>query len=100
MLVWLQAKHYVADYLLQPVWMLDPRAIRVGPAAMPMPASMPSGRCQPSWLQEWAPKQRPYLVLAEFAAHYLIDFGKARLSDGIHGGPDTKSTGRFTAATS
>ena len=41
-------------------------------------------------MQELGAEAAAVLVLAEFARHYLIDFGKARLSDGIHAGPDTK----------
>jgi hypothetical protein len=90
MLVRLQIKHCVADCLLQPVWMLDakddPR--RAGGYAHaglhafgPLPAFLIAGP---------GAEAASMLVLAEFAAHYLIDCGKAWLSDGIGGGPDTK----------
>jgi hypothetical protein len=90
MLVWLQVKHYVADYLLQPVWMLDAkddphRAGGYAHAGVHAFGSLPAFIIAGSNVEAVAT-----LVLAEFAAHYLIDFGKARLSVGIGGGPDTK----------
>jgi Protein of unknown function (DUF3307) len=90
MLVWLQVKHYVADYLLQPVWMLeakdDPR--RVGGYAH---AGLHAFGSLPAFLiAGLGIEAAAVLALAEFAAHYVIDFGKARLSVDIAGGPDTK----------
>lgn len=80
MLACLQLKHFLADYVLQPLWILrgkgDFRMIggyaHAGAHALgTMPALMLAGI---------GATRIAILVLAEFVVHYLIDYGKALLS--------------------
>ncbi|WP_151613073.1 DUF3307 domain-containing protein [Sinorhizobium alkalisoli] len=80
MLACLQLKHFLADYVLQPLWILrgkgDFRRIggyvhAGGHAVGTVPALMFAGT---------GPTRIALLVLAEFVLHYLIDYGKALLS--------------------
>lgn len=80
MLACLQLKHFVADYVLQPTWILcgkgDFRKIggyvhAGGHALGSVPALMLAGA---------GVARVAILVLAEFVVHYLIDYGKALLS--------------------
>ncbi|AJC83347.1 UNVERIFIED_ORG: hypothetical protein GGE64_005844 [Rhizobium etli] len=76
-LVWLQTKHFVADYVLQPAWIIDGKGDLRKPggyvhAAIHAAATMPI-----LWLS------MPYLtwtvavVTGEFLIHFLIDHLKA-----------------------
>lgn len=76
MLVWLQIKHFVADYLLQPPWILHGKGDLRKPggyahAGIHVCGSLPvllAGGLSLGWI----------LVLAagEFVVHYLIDYFK------------------------
>ena len=90
MLACLQVKHYFADYLMQPAWMLDAkgdprRAGGYAHAGVHAFGSLPALLVAGS-----GPARTVVLVMAEFAAHYLIDFAKARLSRRTRCGPDTR----------
>jgi Protein of unknown function (DUF3307) len=90
MLVCLQAKHFVADYLLQTAWMLDAKGdpLRAGGYAH---AGVHAFGSLPAFLIAGLGSGAIALLMAaEFGVHYLIDLGKARLSDRIQAGPDTK----------
>jgi hypothetical protein len=87
-LVWLQVKHFVADYLLQPHWLLKDKGDvrRIGGylhagihAVGSIPAYLVAGL---------GATALGSLVLAEFVVHYVIDFFKAGLSGRSHAGPD------------
>src|SRR5215468_6321616 len=91
MLVLFQLKHFVADYLLQPGWILRGkgdvrRAGGYAHAAIHALGSLPA-------LLIAAPSasQVAALVVAEFAVHYTIDFSKASLSSRSPAGPDTQA---------
>lgn len=80
MLAWMQLKHFVVDYVLQPAWILRGKGnfrliggyVHAGGHALgTVPALMLAG----VGLMRVA-----ILVLAEFLVHYLIDYGKALLS--------------------
>lgn len=80
MLACLQLKHFLADYVLQPLWILrgkgDFRRIggyvhAGGHAVGTVPALTFAGI---------GATRIAILVLAEFVVHYLIDYGKALLS--------------------
>lgn len=88
MLVLLQVKHFFADYLWQPGWMLAGKGdvTRLGGyahaathAVCSLPALAVAGL---------APTTMAAFMAAEFAAHYAIDHGKAALSRRSHVGPD------------
>jgi hypothetical protein len=91
MVVLFQVKHFVADYILQPGWMLRGkgdlrRAGGYAHAAIHAAGSLPA-------LLIAAPgaNQVAALVAAEFAVHYAIDFSKAALSSRGLAGPDTQT---------
>ena len=77
MLVWLQIKHFVADYLLQPPWILHGKGDFSKPggyahAAIHVCGSLPvliAGGLSAGWIIS--------LAAAEFAIHYLVDHFKA-----------------------
>src|SRR5690348_10629609 len=91
MLIWLQVKHYVADYVLQPGWMIAAKGnlrkqggyVHAGIHALgSVPAYLIVGL-----------GTLPIVVLMviEFVIHYLIDFIKAGLSGRSDAGPSTQS---------
>lgn len=82
LLIWMQIKHFVADYLLQPPWMLRGKGsfFQVGGyvhagihAVGTLPVLLATG------VELWL-----CLVLfcGEFVIHYMIDYIKATLSSG------------------
>jgi Protein of unknown function (DUF3307) len=89
MLVWLQLKHYVADYLMQPKWVLFAKGdmrraggyVHAGIHAI---ASIPAYLIAGLGLTDIA-----VLCIAEFIIHYVVDFIKVDLSARYKSGPDT-----------
>lgn len=88
MLTWLQVKHFVADYLLQPRWVLKGKGnmrlaggyVHAGAHAVgSIPAYLIAGL---------GALEIGGLVLAEFVAHYVIDYSKICFSRRSHAGPD------------
>ncbi|WP_087000606.1 DUF3307 domain-containing protein [Rhizobium sullae] len=86
LLIWLQVKHFVADYLLQPRWMLEGKGHVRNPggyahAAIHAVGSLPA-------LVFFGLDTSAILGLAasEFAIHYTIDHVKAILSRQHSGG--------------
>ncbi|MCA1443901.1 DUF3307 domain-containing protein [Ensifer sp. IC4062] len=80
MLGCMQLKHFIADYVLQPAWVLRGKGnfrmigghVHAGGHALgTVPALMLAGVGM---------TRVAILVLAEFLAHYLIDYGKVLLS--------------------
>jgi hypothetical protein len=89
MLVWLQLKHYVADYLMQPKWVLFAKGDmrRAGGyvhAGIHAVASIPAYLIAGLGLTDVA-----VLCVAEFIIHYVVDFIKVDLSARYKSGPDT-----------
>jgi hypothetical protein len=91
MLILLQVKHYLADYVLQPSWILAGKGnlrkrggyIHAGIHVLgSLPAYLFAGL-----------SALPIVVLVavEFVIHYLIDFTKAGLSGRSDAGPSTQS---------
>ena len=91
MLILLQVKHYLADYVLQPGWILAGKGnlrkrggyIHAGIHVLgSLPAYLFAGL-----------SALPIVVLmaVEFIIHYLIDFTKAGLSGRSDAGPSTQS---------
>lgn len=87
MLTVFQVKHFAADYLMQPAWMLAGKGDfrRVGGyahAAIHAAGSLPAYA-----IVGLGTGQTTLLMAGEFAAHYIIDFGKAGLSSRAHASP-------------
>lgn len=84
LLLGLEIKHYVADYFLQPAWMLGGKGDLRHPGGYAH-AGIHAGLsgivlliagCPLWWLAA--------LVVAEFVVHYLLDFAKIHYSRGVH----------------
>lgn len=91
MLVWFEAKHFVADYLLQPKWVLTGKGsmrcaggyVHAGVHALgSIPAYLIAGL---------GASEIGALVIAEFMVHYAIDFAKCGVSARSHSGPNAAS---------
>jgi hypothetical protein len=91
MLLCLQVKHFVADYMLQPGWMLTgkgdlSRAGGYAHAAIHACGSLPA-----FLIAGFGATSVVLLLGAEFVVHYLIDFTKAGLSHRSLAGPETQA---------
>jgi hypothetical protein len=89
MLIWLQVKHYVADYLLQPKWVLFAKGDmrRAGGyvhAGIHAVGSIPAYLIAGLGLLDIV-----ILCVAEFVVHYAVDYLKVEISAHSRGGPDT-----------
>lgn len=80
----LELKHYLADYFLQPTWIISGKGdfrqlggyVHAGiHAAMTAVVLLIAGV---------APALIGMIVVAEFVVHYLLDYGKIRYSTGVH----------------
>jgi hypothetical protein len=91
MLLCFQLKHFVADYLLQPGWMLRGKGdLRL--AGGYVHAGLHSlGSLPAFWLAGLGLQATAVLALSEFALHYGIDFAKAGISRRNHNGPDSRA---------
>lgn len=76
----LQAKHFIADYLLQPRWMIAGKASFASPGGYAHVAIHALGSILILGLASVSVPVIAISVVAEAAAHYLIDYGKARWS--------------------
>lgn len=82
--VGLELKHFIADYFLQPAWMLsgkgDFRQIggyaHAGAHALLTGVVLLVAGTPPAWLAA--------IMVAEFVVHYLLDYGKIAYSRGVH----------------
>lgn len=84
LLVGLEVKHYLADYFLQPAWMLGGKgdfrhpggyahaAVHVGLSALVL------------FVAGTPPATLALLVVAEYVVHYALDFFKIHYSRGVH----------------
>jgi hypothetical protein len=91
MLLCFQLKHFVADYLLQPGWMLGGKGDlrRVGGyvhAGLHALGSLPA-----FLIAGVEPAAIVLLSAAEFTVHYATDYTKAGLSRRSHSGPDARA---------
>ncbi|MGV3489809.1 MAG: DUF3307 domain-containing protein [Devosia sp.] len=80
----LELKHYIADYFLQPAWMLKGKGDfrRIGGYAHAGLHAALTGVVLVLAQTPW-----PWLigiVLAEFVVHYLLDYSKILYSRGVH----------------
>jgi hypothetical protein len=91
MLLFLQLKHFLADYLLQPGWVIRGKGNlrRLGGYAH---AGMHAMGSVPAYLAAGLqPVEIALLAIAEFVFHYLTDYTKAGLSRRSRSGPDTRA---------
>ena len=91
MLLCFQVKHFLADYLLQPGWILRGKGdLRLAGgyvhAALHAFGSLPA-----FLLVGLGSHQMAALAAAEFVIHYGIDFTKAGLSQRSRAGPDSRA---------
>jgi hypothetical protein len=84
LLVGLEIKHYIADYFMQPGWMLGGKGDFTKPggyahagihAGLSFVVLMVCGT--PLWLAA-------ELLVAEFIVHYVLDYAKIHYSTGVH----------------
>jgi hypothetical protein len=82
--VGLELKHYVADYFLQPGWMLAGKGDFRQPGGYAH-AGAHAGLCLLVLLAAGSPWPTLLgLVAAEFVVHYLLDYSKIHYSKGVH----------------
>jgi hypothetical protein len=79
-LVGLQAKHFVADYLLQPRWMIAGKASFAKPGGYAHAAIHALGSFLVLVPAGVSAAMIVGLIIAEAVAHYMIDYAKARWS--------------------
>ncbi|MEI1252170.1 DUF3307 domain-containing protein [Rhizobium aouanii] len=77
LLAWLQAKHFAADYLLQPGWVLRGKGDLHHPGGYAHAAIHVAGSIPGLLLFGLDAKTVTLLAVAEFLIHYLIDHVKA-----------------------
>jgi len=90
-LVGLQAKHFVADYLLQPRWMIAGKASFSRPGGYVHVAIHALGSLLVLVPAGVSIATITGLVIAEAIAHYIIDYAKARWSLAHPSDPERKA---------
>lgn len=95
LLAWLQAKHFAADYLLQPGWVLRGKGDLRHPGGYAHAAIHAACTIPGLWLCGLDAIAVMLLALAEFMIHYLIDHLKAVHS---HFRPTAMTTRAYWAA--
>jgi hypothetical protein len=84
LLIGLEIKHYVADYFLQPGWMLGGKGNLRHPGGYAH-AAIHAGLSALVLLAAGTPLGLVALLLvAEFVVHYALDFAKIHYSMGVH----------------
>ena len=91
MLVLLQVKHFVADYLLQPGWMLRGKGDMRRAGGYVHAGIHAAGSLPALFMIGLGTAQLAEFLAVEFAVHYTIDFSKAALSAHSLAGPDTQA---------
>ena len=91
MLVLFQVKHFVADYLVQPGWMLRGKGDMRQPGGYAHAGVHAIGSLPALLVAAPGTSEVAALVAVEFAVHYTIDFSKASLSSRSLAGPDTQA---------
>ena len=91
MLVLFQAKHFVADYLPQPGWVLSGKGDLRSPGGYVHAAIHACGSLPALMIAGLGATSVVLLLGGEFVVHYLIDFTKAGLSHRSLAGPETQA---------
>jgi len=89
MLLIFQVKHFVADYLLQPRWMLYGKGDLRKPGGYVHAGVHALGSLPAFFVAGLSIAQIAAFAAAEFVIHYAIDFAKAQLSRNSKAGPTT-----------
>jgi hypothetical protein len=76
-LIWLQLKHFVADYLLQPKWILNGKGDFREPGGYTHAGLHAVGSVPALWVGGMDSAGVALLAVMEFAVHYLLDHIKA-----------------------
>jgi hypothetical protein len=84
MLVWLQVKHFVADYLLQSAWILGGKGDFAKPGGYVHAGLHAVGSLPVYFVAGLSGVAVVGLAASEFVVHYLIDHGKAVYSRSHH----------------
>ena len=84
LLLGLEIKHYVADYFLQPAWMLGGKGDIRHPGGYAH-AGIHAGLTAVVLLVAGTPMVTlASIIFAEFVVHYLLDYSKIHYSRGVH----------------
>ena len=89
-LVGFQLKHYIADYTLQPAWILHGKGNMRAAGGYAHAGLHAIGTLAVLALAGLSFAPIIALAAAEFVLHYVIDYGKAKLSARIRCGPTTQ----------
>src|SRR6188474_3361351 len=90
MLLVFQVKHFVADYLLQPGWVLRGKDDLRKPGGYVHAGVHALGSLPAFLIAGLGVVAIAAFALAEFVIHYTIDYTKAGLSRGNKSGPNTR----------
>ncbi len=84
LLIGLEIKHYVADYFLQPGWMLGGKGNLRHPGGYAHAAVHAAFSAVVLLACGSPPGLVALLFIAEFVVHYALDFAKIQYSTGVH----------------
>lgn len=90
-LAWFQVKHYLADYLLQPAWILKGKGDFRSIGGHIHASAHALGSLPAYTIAGLGAGEAALLMIAEYIVHYTIDFTKAQLSLRSRNGPDTRA---------
>jgi hypothetical protein len=91
LLAWLQAKHFVADYLMQPGWMLRGKGKILHPGAYAHAGAHAMGSAGALILLDLTAFWVGVLAVGEFGLHLTIDHVKAVYTRAHPASPSTRS---------
>jgi len=97
LLVLLQAKHFLADFVFQPAWMYKNKGTFGHPGGIVHALVHGLATCAILALLPWQAKMTSagitlvicYIGMAEFAIHYIVDWGKVNWNNHYNWGPTT-----------
>jgi hypothetical protein len=84
LLVGLEVKHYLADYFLQPAWMLSGKGDFRRPGGYAHAAVHVGLSAVVLLLAGTPPVTLGLLAIAEYVVHYALDYSKIHYSRGVH----------------
>lgn len=84
LLVGLEVKHYLADYFLQPGWMLGGKGDLRRPGGYAHAAVHAGLSAIVLFVAGAPPPTLVLLAIAEYVVHYALDYSKVHYSRGVH----------------